>query len=199
MSEVVATAELTLDDEYLAELHREWVASLGRSFRIGRIISAGSFAASIAALAVGALGTNALSLPLGAALAMFAGLLGHDLLRHRRRWLAYLRTLPWYGRRLRIELRDDGLFQQQDLDGDPRFKRTGEVVATPNGYLVRYSATEQIPATGDAVSKERAMVYIAHRWITPPMSREEVLSRASSRGLGPGPEVPSTEAWGQMG
>jgi len=71
--------------------------------------------------------------------------------------------------------------QDNDYEGDPRFQRTGEIIVTPNGYLVRYQAPARIDVPSRAISNLDASVYVPHRAITPPMSKTEFAQRVSAR------------------
>ena len=67
-----------------------------------------------------------------------------------------------------------------NFEGDPRFQRTGAILLTPNGYLVRYQAIEQIDVPSRAISSVDASVYFPHRAITPAMSKSDFAQRISA-------------------
>jgi hypothetical protein len=103
----------------------------------------------------------------------------------KKKWMDACRTLPWYGKKLRLRLRDGVLSQDKQVEGDPRFERAGAILETPNGYLVRYEASEATRPPGGAVSPTLASVYIPRAAANPPLSRE-ALTRALGAVTGAG-------------
>jgi hypothetical protein len=168
-----AVMEFVMDAAYCREFHQEWVDSVGHGWRVDRVmIPAFGFTAVL--VAVGAVLSNVFELLyVAGGLLLVSGFEAWNRSRRRATWLEYCRTLPWFGKTLRIVLRGGDLIQEKNFAGDPRFARTGEILPTPNGYLVRYEAVPSIDVPNNAISALRASVYIPHRTISPLMSRAE--------------------------
>jgi hypothetical protein len=172
--------EFDMDGAYFREFHAEWVHALGRGWRVDRrmIPLAGAAGAGLAGAGWAFRATPLLA---GGAVLLFAA--GHELgkrWRRRRSWLRHCRSLPWYEQRMRLLLVDGELVQEHDLAGDPRYRRTGSIVPTPRGYLVRYEAAEPLDISEPAVSVAAASVYVPHRAIQPPLTREAFASRVTA-------------------
>jgi hypothetical protein len=167
-------SEFLMDRAYYAEFHREWVVALGRGWRTAERLAAACLLAAIL-LAGSGWFTNIEGLIVAAApLLLFSLLVIVSLLSRRAAWLRNCASLPWSGKVLRIEVRDGDLVQVKDFPGAPEFHRTGAVITTPKGYLVRYQG---VAVTGSsAVSATSASVYIPHATIRPAMSRAEFLA-----------------------
>jgi hypothetical protein len=176
----MASAEITIvmDDAYLREMHREWVAVFGKGWRTVRILAA-LFSAAAVLFATAWWHVGGAVLQFCTVFAFLSALMNLLTLGFRRAaWMAHCRALPWYGRPLRIELRDGDLVQVKDFAGDPTYKRIGLIVATPNGYLVKYR--RDAPATEGPVSSTDASIYVAHRNIVPSMTRETFLAKITA-------------------
>ena len=167
-------SEFLMDGAYFAEYHREWAVALGKGWQTAKRLAAACVLAALV-LAGGGWFTNRLGLSVvAAALLLFSLLLTVSLRSRRAAWLRNCASLPWSGKVLRIEVRDGDLVQVKDFPGAPEFHRTGAVLTTPNGYLVRY---EGPTVTGSsAVSATNASVYIPHATIRPAMSRAQFLA-----------------------
>ncbi len=180
MSAGQVEVEFVMDDVYHRELHTEWTAAVGSGWRIDRVMIC---ITAVLALALGA-GAWTLGRPPLLALAIALGCVAlfeaWKRKRRRRIWLDFCRTLPWFGKKMRIVLRGDELVQDNDYPGDPRFERTEAMLATPNGYLVRYRAVAAVEVPNAAISDASASVYIPHRAIRPPMSREDFTGRVAA-------------------
>ena len=166
--------ELTMDETYYRELFREWVATVGRGWRIDRVMIPTFALAGAACVVAGVATGGAPLLGSGGALLFFAALEAWKGHRRRTTWMLACRSLPWFGRTLRIVIRDGEIIQENDFAGDPRFERTGSVLLTPNGYLVRYAAISPVAVPNGAVSPIAASIYIPHRAVTPPIARIEL-------------------------
>lgn len=166
-----AVIELVLDDAYCRELHAEWVAAVGRGWRLARLMTRLFAAAGLGVLAWTVATARLEGLLPGV---VFVGIAGHAAWSRRRQfraWSERCRALPWFGEPLRVVVRDGALVQEKTFAGDPRYQRTGELLRTPNGYLVRYLAPEGTPAPAEAVSPDRASVYLPLRAVRPAMTR----------------------------
>lgn len=163
-----------MDDPYFREFHREWVRALGKGWRTSRRMAVGLVIASFV-LVIAGWSTNSPQLKVFAFVSFALGVLVVvAFVRRRAAWLQHCRLLPGYGKVLRIEVRDGDLVQVKDYPGDPKLERTGALVLTSSGYLVRYRGV--IEHTNQAVSTTTASVYIPHRAIVPAMSREAFLA-----------------------
>ncbi len=181
-SEPDAIIEFVMNDAYFQEFHREWISVLGRGWRTDRIMIP-LFASVAVVVAILAMVLHAPRfLALAAGLLVIAGFEGGKYIRRRNAWYRHGKTLPWYGKPLRIVLRDGDLVQDKDFAGATEYRRTGAIIPTPNGYLVRYRAVTAIDGVDSAVSRVDASIYVPHRAIQPAMSRAEFLARVSGLG-----------------
>ena len=170
--------EIVMDDGYYHEFHREWVASQGPGWRASKRMAIAFLTIGVG---LGALGwvLGGIQMPAMTVTALVvAVLIFASLARRKRRWLECNRALPLFGAALRIEVREGNLVQVKDYAGDPRFRRTGAIVLSPNGYFVKYRGLGD--PSDYAVSATDASVYLPHRAIDPPMSREAFLSALSA-------------------
>ena len=171
-------ARFVMDEAYLREFHREWVSALGKGFRTSKRMGAGLVAASLM-LTIAGRWLNSQDLKGLALVSLGFGLLVTLAMAGRRAaWLRNCRSLPWYGKPMLIEVRDGDLVQVKDHAGDPRFERTGALVLTPSGYLVKYRGV--LAHTHSAVSTTDASVYIPHRAIVTAMTRNSFLASLRS-------------------
>jgi hypothetical protein len=167
-----AAVEFTLDSSYYREFHEEWIRAVGRGWRIDRILVP-LFLVVGAGLGVAGMTLDQAALQVPGGLLCLFSLIEHLKSRRKKtQWLAHAMSLPWSGKTMRIEVEDGTLVQKKDFAGDPRFKRTGELLDTPNGYLLRYES-DGIEVPSKAISGTSASVYIPHRLIEPPMTRAE--------------------------
>lgn len=170
-----------MDDAYHREFFNEWVAVVGRGWRIHRIViptlALAGVGGCIAALTFG---TRSL-LSTSCAALLIAAVESWRQARHRAAWYRACAALPWYGRDMRIVVHSGLLVQRNEYEGDPRFKTTGEILVTPNGYLVRYKMSEPIANSGTKISPTDASVYIPHRAITPSMPQEAFAALIGAR------------------
>lgn len=174
-----ASIEFTFNDAYFREFHDEWQATIGRGWRVDRILI-GVFAGLALVVAAGALLFHQHRfLWLALLLAGIAAFESVKRVRRRHAWLAHCRALPWYGRRMRVVLRDGALVQENDFAGDPRFRRTGEIRRTPRGWLVRY-VSDGVAQPTRAVSSTQASVYLPHRALHPPMPPDAFARRVGA-------------------
>lgn len=167
-----ATIEFKLDADYYREFHAEWVEAVGRGWRIDRIMIR-VFLAGGAGLAVAGLllSMSTLSVP-GALLCIFGAFEFFKGKRRKSRWLSHVQSLPWSGKTLRIEVEDGALIQKHDFRGAPPLARRSELLDTPNGYLLKLHFAQEQEVPDSAISSTKASIYIPHRRIEPPMSRE---------------------------
>ncbi|MEO0606517.1 MAG: hypothetical protein AAF211_34135, partial [Myxococcota bacterium] len=61
--------------------------------------------------------------------------------------------------------------------GDPTYRRTGELLDTPKGFLLRYARATPDDTVPDAVSPDRASVFLPLDALSRPLGREEVRQR----------------------
>jgi hypothetical protein len=166
--------EFLMDDTYFCEFHRQWVAVLGKGWRTSKRMAIALISTSVLAATLGWSEELPALTALAVSFAVFGLLVTVTMARRRTTWLKHCRSLPWYGKFIRIEVRDGDLVQVKDYPGDPTFQRTGAVVVTPNGYLVRYRGLQK--NSNPVVSSTDASVYLPHRTISPSMTRETFLS-----------------------
>lgn len=167
-----AAVEFEINSEYYREFHEEWVQAVGRGWRIDRVMIPLFLVVGLVLGGAGlVLDKSALQLPgaIFCCASVFEFIKGR---RKREQWLTHAMNLPWSGKTLRIEVENRTLVQKKDFAGDPRFERTGELLDTPNGYLLRYESPG-IEVPNSAISSESASVYIPHRLIEPAMSRAQ--------------------------
>jgi hypothetical protein len=163
-----------MDLPYYREFHAEWIAAVGRGWRVDRVMIPAFLLVGLSLAVVGAAKGSLVAGVPGLLLCAFAGFEGFRHARKRSAWLQYCLSLPWSGKTMTIDVELGTLIQRHEFEGDPRFSKTGEVVDTPNGYLVKYrSARVDAP---DAVSTTEASVYIPHVAIQPPRSRAKFRS-----------------------
>jgi len=170
--------ELVMDDAHHHEFHREWVASQGPGLRSQKRVAIVLLAVGVG---LGALdwATDGRQMTVTTITALvIAVFIFASLARRKHRWLKCVRALPWFGAAVRIEVHEGDLVQVKNSGGDPRFRRTGAIVPSPNGYFVKYRGLAD--ESDYAVSATDASVYIPHRAITPPMSREAFLTALSA-------------------
>ena len=164
-----------MDECWLRESLAEWIATVGKGTRTVRRLGEGAAVVATALAIVAWLSGRWALLAAAAPPALLAVSAFVSIARRRSQWLRHMRTLPWFGEELRIVVRDGDLVQVKEWDGLPGFERTGQVVVTPNGYLVRYRGSYDPPNA--AISDCTASIYVPHRAIAPPLSREEFRSR----------------------
>ncbi len=167
------TIEFVMDEDYFLEFHEEWVAAVGRNWRASRVLAPLFVVAGSAVIVWGLATESSLRAVAGALLAAFAGWDLLSLRRRKARWLAAVRARPSAGGTMLIDVIDGELVQMHDLEGDPGFHRTGDILDTPRGYLLKYRGEAGVPMD-KAISATAASVYIPHRAIQPAMTRAEV-------------------------
>ncbi|MEM6996415.1 MAG: hypothetical protein AAF721_38275 [Myxococcota bacterium] len=166
------TIELDLDPRYFAEFHEEWIAALGRGWRIDRVMIPTAVLGGIALATTGAV-RGALFLLVPGLMFCAFGLL--ELVKSKRKraaWLRRAQSLPRSGQRLRLAV-EHGALVQTDLSGDvPRIGPSAELIDTPNGYLLRFEQRNGSGSPG-AEGHAYASVYIPHRRVRPAMTRHQ--------------------------
>jgi hypothetical protein len=181
MSESEAVIEFVMNESYFREFHEEWIAVRGASWRLDSMMVRLFVVAGIAVVIAALVANRHELLYLAGGLLLIALFEGWKRVRRKSVWLNHCKTVPWYGKTMRIVLRGGDLFQENAFEGDPRFHRTGAILVTPNGYLVRYEAPERIDVPSRAISDVDASVYVPHRAITPAMSKADFTQRISLR------------------
>ncbi len=181
MPEREAVIEFVMNESYFREFHEEWIATRGVGWRRDRMTIRLVAASGIAAVIAAVVANRREFLYLAGGLLLIALFEGWKRFRRKSVWLNHCKTIPWYGRTMRLVLRGGALLQENAFEGDPRFQRTGAILATPNGYLVRYEAPERIDVPSRAISGVDASVYVPHRAITPAMSKADFTRRISLR------------------
>jgi hypothetical protein len=162
---------ITFNDAYFEEFFEEWVIRVGRGWRIDQVMIAVSAVAAVGLATISVVSEQRGLMAAGGVAAFAAAFEGWKRVRRRRAWLAFCRSLPWFGRELHISVVDGALIQEKPYAGDPRLVRSVPILLTPRGYLVSYLAEHPIDAPS-AVSPDRASVYIPHRAVEPPVDRD---------------------------
>lgn len=170
-----AVIEFLMDADYYKEFHSEWISAVGRGWRVDRAMVPLFMAGGIC-LAVVGLQRSVLALTVpGLLCCLFAAVEFAKGKRKKAQWLAHALALPWSGKTMRIKVENRALVQNHEFEGDPRFERSGDLLDTPNGYLLRYQSAG-IPVPITAISDTFASVYIPHRAIQPAMTRAQFRS-----------------------
>ncbi len=166
-----AAIDFVVDEANLRATHEQWVASIGRGWRIDRLMTRVFFALGAAsALAALALGASFLALA-----AFFVGVASFETWRRERRraaWLRFARGLPAYGRALRFVARDGLLEQVLPAPDEPRLRVTTDLYRTPRGYILRCELPKAVHVPAGVASPLHASLYFPVDAIRPPMSRE---------------------------
>lgn len=170
-----AIIEFEMDTAYFREHHAEWIAACAPGWRQVRFLIRLMLAVGSGIAAAGVLQPDE---PL-----LWGGLLiigaGGALWLHARRakddWLAIAQSSRWSGKTVRFEVKDGMVHQRLDPSEAPAPTRVGELIETPNGYLFRMHV-DNSPPIGKAASGKTASVYLPHRAIRPPMTREAFMA-----------------------
>ncbi len=171
-----ATIEFQLDADYFREFHEEWVASVGRGWRVDRVMVRIFVAGGLGLALIGLLlSTPTVSIP-GALFSFFGALEFVKGRRKRSRWLSYAESLPWNGRRVRFEVENGALVQKVGFDGSAPLLRPAGLVETPNGYLFTLPLAPDLEVSDGALSSTKSSLYVPHRQIQPTMTREKFRS-----------------------
>ena len=171
----------TMDAGYYRESFDEWVAVIARGWRIDRFMIRLFAHVGVGACIAAWLSGYYPLFGLGAVTLCSAAFEAVTSRRRRAAWNRVCRALPWYGSEIRITVHDGVLVQDHLFAGDPRFARTGSILVSPNGYIVRYAAQTPIETPGPEISSINASLYIPHRAITPPMRREDFAALIGAR------------------
>jgi len=164
--------EFKMDADYFDEFHREWIEAVGRGWRIDRVMKPVFLVVGLVLAVVAAVKSNNALLVPGVMCCGFAVLEHVKGIRKKAKWLAHSLSLPWSGKTMRMGVEDRTLVHKNEFEGAPRFERIGELLDTPNGYLLRYEC-DGIEVPDSAISGISASVYIPQRAIQPAMTRAE--------------------------
>jgi hypothetical protein len=159
-----ATIELNMNQAYFREFHKEWVRSLGKGWRIDRVMIPVFLISGLALAGLGFSRGQAFIWVPGLMSCFFAMAEALKGWRKRRRWILQAMKQPWSGKNVRIEVKDGALVQKTDVDGEIRLERRVGLVESPEGYFFRFQPLD------DA---KKSSVYVPHRAIQPTMSRDD--------------------------
>jgi len=107
MPENDAVIEFVMDEPYFRESHREWIASRGVGWRIDRIMIPVFVVAALVVMGASlAMSANEF-LYVAGGLLLIAVFEGWKYVRRARAWMSHCKTLPCYGKGMRIVLRGE--------------------------------------------------------------------------------------------